>query len=127
MIFVIPNEKDQQKVKEICGRDLRIVFITISGQVCFASGLISSNFETLFFVRKCSIRNSLPILDLWNSKSELPKFTKHFYFCKFGKKHHRFTLLGWVEQLGALISASSRVVTTNTVALQLAIALKIPM
>ncbi|KAG0567766.1 hypothetical protein KC19_7G158800 [Ceratodon purpureus] len=60
VVFVIPNEKERQKVKEACGEDSHIVFITTPGQ------------------------------------------------------------------LGALISASSGVVTTNTAALQMAIALKKP-
>jgi len=34
VLFVIPNEKDRQRVQEACGEDAHIVFITTPGQVC---------------------------------------------------------------------------------------------
>ena len=36
MVFVIPNEKDREKVKEYCGEDSHIVLITTPGQVWYS-------------------------------------------------------------------------------------------
>jgi hypothetical protein len=36
VVFVIPNEKDREKVKEYCGEDSHIVSITTPGQVCYS-------------------------------------------------------------------------------------------
>jgi len=116
VVFVIPNEKERLKVQESCGEDSHIVFITTPGQVCLQ--LRFFYFSLVNFVR--------------------------FNFSFFGyiNAHHECAMMGcpteleiavidlcigWgIEQLTALISDSSGVVTTNTVALQLAIAMKKP-
>lgn len=103
VVFVIPNEKLRSKVKESCGENTHIVFITTPSQV----PPTSSTFTLL------TIRNVCLLFKCMRSRlsSKLCLITESVV---------------WTEQLGALINASTGVVTTNTAALQLAIALKKP-
>jgi ADP-heptose:LPS heptosyltransferase len=73
VLFVIPNEKDRQKVQEACGEDAHIVFITTPGQLAAvihaSSGVVTTN--TAAFQMAHALRKPRVVLFSSQEKADL--------------------------------------------------------